>query len=376
MTSGTSSAIFVPRDSKSFTVRPGEGYFTVRLHGIQVLFQGRIWESAKNCLVTTKVDLHHSIIEGAITSLQQTVAISNNKPIQLGLNVNLIDLVPAVMPKITISIDLLVDRKNQLSLLANLINTDAFLSTISLAPGHALIAKTLSGLTQKLVENVIPKEDQFPALQFTGDFNISTEGLQSGYYVILSGMGKNQSLPNSYDELSIQNRRLLIDDIENLDLSYVILEVACTPSRTREVNGGALWNERLRQAEDLSREVGRDPLAKNSDLKFAWKKCVSLLSEASTLMRNDPNYLLWEAEYIKDSIYEKCKNNLRMTSDHSIRHGGDVSNKSEPIAEIDTNADRELLNIPIDNQELQGRLDQYAEHVFHAREILRDYDLM
>jgi hypothetical protein len=89
------------------------------------------------------------------------------------------------MPNVTLSIAVLLVKKNRLALLGGLINSDSFFSALSLAPGASAVAKSVAGLADKVLQTFLPAEESKPILEFSGDFNIATATLQDCYYAIL-----------------------------------------------------------------------------------------------------------------------------------------------------------------------------------------------
>lgn len=79
----------------------------------------------------------------------------------------------------------MVDKSNYLAKLANLIDSKDLLSTISLTPGVALAAQTISKLSGKLLDAFMPQEERKAILQFSGDFDLTENGMQEGYYIML-----------------------------------------------------------------------------------------------------------------------------------------------------------------------------------------------
>jgi hypothetical protein len=184
---GTSSPIYVPREADGNTIRPGQDYFLVQILGAQASFTGSIWERAKRLIVISQVNLNHSILgDEALRALQRSREVRKDHAEQLGLRPNLIELVPAVMPSVSISVEFILDKENRLATLSGLINDDSFLASVSLAPGAATVARTVGSLAQKVIQSFVPAEEREPLLQFNGDFNLAVEGLRDGYYVIRS----------------------------------------------------------------------------------------------------------------------------------------------------------------------------------------------
>ena len=365
MSVGTTSPIPIPRDAYPKSIKPGAGYFWVQIHSAQAAFRGAVWKQAKGLVVTSQVNLNHPSLGGSVRAIQRSRQVRKNGATQLGLNPNLIELVPATMPSISIAIDFVLDRENHLGVLVSLINSDSFWVAVSLAPGAALVARRVSDLAQKVIQAFIPARESVPILQFNGDFNLaSEEGLKEGHYAILGSNDASHPLPSAYANLTVRNRRLLMNDLEVTDLSYVILDVFCAEVRTREMNGGALWDIKLREAEDEIQGLTRNPFATKKDYQQGWKKCQALLREAQALIRNDPNYLRSEAENIISGVYAHCEEAMKPEG-RAVRHRGAVAVENDWT--IETRADRELLGVPQEDSELNAILDCYAEQVVEAR---------
>jgi hypothetical protein len=194
--SGTTVPIFLPRSPEIKSVRPGEDYFFVQIHSAQAAFTGQIWERVKNLVVATKVQINHPVLgQDGIRAIQRMREVHRDRAEHLGLRPNLIGLVPAIMPDISVSIEFILDKENYLRDLSGLINSDSFLATVSLAPGAAMVAKTISGLAGKIIETFVPAEERQPILQFSGEFNLADDGLKDGYYIILGTRDDRNPLP-------------------------------------------------------------------------------------------------------------------------------------------------------------------------------------
>jgi hypothetical protein len=258
--------------------------------------------------------------EKGLVSIQRTRAVTRNQASQLGLRPNLIDLVPAVMPTVSLSIEYILDKENYLRDLGGLINSDAFLATVSLAPGAAAIAKTISGLAEKIIETFIPATERTPILQFSGDFNIAVEGdrgenyLRDGYYVIFGTRDEKNPLPSVKPSLEVESGQVYLNKSPATHLSYVILDVYRTSVRQRERSNGAPWDERLREAEDEASRIGSDPSLQDKERKSAWEKCRGLLRDGQVLLRADPNYHRSEAEAIFLDSFNKCLQSLGLNA--------------------------------------------------------------
>jgi len=142
---GVTSPIFVPRVADPPAVKPGD-YFWIKIQGAQAAFRGSIFDQVRQLVVTSKVNLNHPILGNEdIHAIQRTRQIKKDAAEQLGLASNLISLVPATMTHVSIAIEFILDKENNLAKLGNLINSDSFMAVVSLAPGAAAVAKTVAG---------------------------------------------------------------------------------------------------------------------------------------------------------------------------------------------------------------------------------------
>lgn len=373
---GTTRPIYVPRepgDASPAAVQPGENYFFVKIHSAQAAFQGAVWEQVRQLLVTSQVALNHPLLGAEpLKAIQRSRAVKRRQAVQLGLSPNLINLVPAAMTHVSVSIEFVLDKKNRLVDLAGLINSDVFLAAVSLAPGAAVAAKTIGGLSQKIVQTFLEPEELQPILQFGGDFNIPANDLRDGYYVILGTRDADNPLPSSNPVLQISNGRLLLDGAPVSQLSYVILDLRVVPARTRSLNDGAVWAEKLRQAEGLAQQMANDPFAEDNERQKAWEDCRILIKEAQLLLNADPNFLPQEANNIIKDSYTRCRKQIFETEERLTVRG---TKGLEAVDSLDDTADRRFLGLD-PGEDLTESLHQYAEQVAASRHILRDEGLM
>lgn len=358
---GTKGPYFVSRGPDSKLVQPGE-YFRIRVHSAQAAFRGHIFEQAKQLVVTSKVNLHHDALgKEEVFAIQRTRAVKKNHAEQLGLSSNLVSLVPATMSHVSVSIDFLLDKKNYLAQLGGLINSDAFLAAVSLAPGAAAVAKTIGNLGQQVIQTFVPAEERKPILEFVGDFNVGgeagTDALRDGYYILLGSKHEADALPKTPPKLQVREDTLLDGERAIDRWSYVVFQVTRLPVRTREMNEGAVWDAKLHEAEQVVRDVVADPFADDSEKREAWGKCKALLQEAKTLLMADPNYALTEANDIYRTVYKGCADTIR----------GTVGTKA--LGDFDTKADRAVMGIAEDAV-LDATVAKYASQVEEAGRIL------
>ena len=138
-----------------------------------------------------------------------TREVRREQAVSLGIATNLVDLTPATMQNVSISIDFLIDKENRLALLAPLINSNAFSAAVSLSPVPLGIARTVGALASQVLGAYLPGREQEPILQFTGDFIIGiNQGILPGYYAILGTQDAVNPLPSSFSSLELRDNKL------------------------------------------------------------------------------------------------------------------------------------------------------------------------
>lgn len=374
-TIGTNSTpYYVPPQGKPEVAQTDRGYFYVQVYGAQAAFTGPWWIGAQNLAITSQVNLHlgdqHDLGDQDLRSILQYRALDKNMAVQLGFSPMLVDFVPAKMKKVSVSVEYLVDTKNYLRDVVGLITDKDLLSTISLAPGAAMVAKTLGGLAEKILTTFVPAQERKPILQFSGDFDLAANGLQEGYYVILGSHTSQNPLPAQPPKLEVvEGGSLLADGKQVTQLSYVIFKVGCVLAIRDRFVGKGPWQDKLREARRLAQEYLDDPFADpdHSKKKEFWEKqCLPLLREASALLKADPNFLDSEIDLVYRSAYKECLDLI--TAKAATRE------LARPQAAFgwqpDARADRRFLGIP-ENEDVDARLSEYAEQLYRARRTLK-----
>lgn len=365
-TTGTTAPILIPGEGCQ-PVHAGRDYFFIQIVAAQAVFGGNVFTESNRLVITSQVNLNHPALGMQdVLAIQRSREVRRDRVEKLGLSPNLVSLVPATMTHVSISIDFILDKKSRLIALAGLINEDSFLSSISLAPGAAVVAKTIGGLAQKMITTFMPAEERQPILQFKGDFNIGESGMREGYYAILGTREASHPLPNPLPSLSFQNGELLGDG-EPLNFSHVVLKVGRTEARGRERNDNALWSTKLRQAEDLAAHVAHDRSLTREQKAREWDNCKKALIEARALLLADSNYTSDEADDIYWSAWDRCESTLLGKLRDDTRA---VIKTAQPDWIADLEHDRSFLAVP-PSDHLQARLSAYAGRLVAARRALK-----
>ena len=361
---GTTAPIYVPRNNMSSAIAPGE-YYWIKVHHAQAAYRGNVFQSARQLLTTSRVNLNHAALGNEeVFALQRTRQIKKGEASQLGLAPNLVSLVPATMDHVSVTIEYILDLENRLSKLGSVINNDSLLSVISLATGSAAVTKTISGVAQQLLKTFVPAEERKPLLQFSGDFNISQSegGMRDGYYVIFGSSDDKHPLPTQIKSLKVDDNAVFVEGVPVTELSYVVLDVQRVPVRTRQLGANSNWDAKLREAESLVREAAQDPFTDDATKRDAWNKAKVLLREARALVQTDGNYAPGEAELIVKTSYKWCADTIR----------GGALESAETKSLIETASDRNMLNIP-DDEELDMTVAGYGMQVRAAEKLLENF---
>lgn len=366
---------YVPSSDTPEVITTDQGYFYMQVYGVQAAFTGSWWIGAQNLTIMSQVNLHlgdcHELGDQDFRSILQYRPLDKNIAIQLGFSPILVDFVPAKMKKVSFSIDYLVDARNYLKDLAGLITDKDLLSTISLAPGAAMVAKTIGTLSEKIVSTFFPQQERKPILQFSGDFNLAEEGLKEGYHVILGSHSPENPLPTKEPRLEVVGGGgLLMNEQPVTQLSYVILKIGCTKSIRDRFTGRTPWRDKLQEVRRLASDYADDPFADPDAPKkkdFWEKQCLPLLREASAVLKADPNFLDSEVELIYRSAYRECLDLITTKAATRTTASGQPVSSWQP----DALEDRRFLGIP-EKEDMDARLSEYAEHLFQARKKFKE----
>jgi hypothetical protein len=368
---GTTAPVLVPRDQASPAIAPGE-YFWINVAAAQVAYRGSVFEQVKQLVVTSQINLNHPLLgDDNVYAVQRVREVQKGVSEELGLTPNLVSLVPATMTHVSLSIDFLLDKENNLARLGGIVNDNSLLAVVSLAPGAAAVAKAVGGLAQKLIQTFIPLEQQQPILQFAGDFNIGasllggdagSSALRSGCYAILGTVDPQNPLPDPLPALEMRQGQLYAGGQAVNNLSYIVLDVTRVPARTRLAAQGAPWDAKLREAESLVQEAADSPYQSDDDKREVWRKCLALLQEARALLLADTNYAPQEAQDIYKTVYKECADIIK-----GAGAGTAIAKGEAPV--VDTKTDRLQMGIA-PAEDLDQVVDDYSARAAEAARIM------
>ncbi len=329
---GTTSPIFIPfTQAPARPIEPGECYFYLKIREAAVYFPAAFWVRPQHLLVTSQVELRHPAWQtDRLLSLRYLRPIERNQPRVLGISPNLLGLIPARLDSFTLSIDFLADSQNLFAKLASTINEGQFFKELNLVPGVQAVAGIVSRIAGGLLKAFLKEEEQVPLLKFSGSFNLvaeSQEGppdqerLREGLYVILGSLDPTYPLPSGADAQHLyvpQNGGLMLGGGPVETLSYVILEVRRADLRSVEVDGGAEWASRLREAKAVE---DKTRLAPNPSRLTEYREQWGGLMEAfAFLLRNDPNFLDRDADRIINTAIDAGLAKFEVANQKFTRH--------------------------------------------------------
>jgi hypothetical protein len=299
-------------------VTKNSGYFLMRIHSAQASYLGDFWDNLRNAanqvIVTSELQMVPHV-EEPIKQIQAARRIKPNQAVQLGMRPNLTDWIPASIDTVRVKISVIVDRKDRLAALSSAINSSQFLSAISLSDISLATAKALGSASRSILDAFLEPDTKKPILEFVGDFNVASGDLQSGYHVLLSASDPSKPLPDKMSMFEISEMSLLLDGEPVRDWSYLVLEVLCIEARDR--NPQAKWDKLLRNAEEVAESFGRKEAPSQAQRSGALLACEKLLSEASSLLRSDPNYLSHEVSMILAATFARCRADIYQAGDRS-----------------------------------------------------------
>lgn len=367
-TIGTTVPIYIPMDSAAAPVRPESGYFRIRIAAAQAAIFGPAWQQVVQLVVTSNVTLNCPPFGSApLRSIHRVRELRKNAAVQLGLSADFVELTPAIMERLTIAVDFLLDTRNRFAVLAKLVNDDAFLSVISLAPGAAAVAKQVTNLADRIVSTFTDPGAQQPLLHFIADYSLPVDDLREGYYVIFGSRYEKHPLPRPLptpSSLHFQDGELLHDGKPVTQWSYIILEVNTVPARGTSLGRGEAWYEKLQSAQAQAEAIASNPFARKEQRRSAWDSCEILLREMSVLLQTSPLYLPNEVRAITQTSYVKARSLIFPIDDAALG--------APPALAADTIA---FLGVS-DPAELAAAAANYSKTEARAQDKLRKLGLL
>ena len=347
----------------SRSLSPGEGYFRVRLHSAQAVFDGGLWRAAEQLVVTSNVELHSPPFDdAAVSAIHRVGRIQSGVPEQLGLTHDLVDLVPATMERLTVAVDFLVDTKSRFAPLLNVVNSGAFSAVVSFAPGGVAVAKSLTAVSKALAQELLGDDAQQPILRFVADLSVVSGEVSDSYRIFLGSRSTRWPLPRplpSPEDFEVRAGDLLLRGVPVTQWSYVVLGVDTVGARTRELGRAEAWYAKLNQVDVQVDDVADNPFASDGERRASWEKCRGLLKEAHVLLLDSPVYLRSEATSIIRTAYAQAHERLFAGASGSLGAPAGLSRE-----------DLELLAAASD-QEVRRDVESYmASHAEGAKKLV------
>jgi hypothetical protein len=344
-------------------VQKDKGYFLIRVHAAQASYTGGFWTNLRNAvkqvIVTSQVQVHPGA-EEAIRHLQVSRRIRPGQAVELGLRSNFTDWIPTVVDKIAIDLAFVLDREDRLGAIASAINGSQLLSTLSLAEPALATARALGTATKVILDGFLAPESKTPILEFKGDFNVGTQDLRAGHYVLLGTVDAATPLPGEGAAYAVREGKLEVNGAPADAWSYVILEVLCTPVRGR--NRSAQWDRLLQQAEAAAADYARviEPTA--GQKKAAMDQCRTLIAQADALSRGDPTFTPDEAGKIVAAVFKECRDTI-------LAPGGPDSRAAAGADTADWAATRRSLGLGEDEGQLEAGVAAYHGQLSTYRQV-------
>lgn len=258
ITGTTPPALLTPKGTGS--IQPGQHYLRVQISQAQAAYLGDTWAQMQRLTVSSRINLNYpALTPSPVEIVHGERTIKPGQIEQLGLTPVLVDLVPTMMPHITITI------------------------TFRNADTHESV------------------------LEFSGNFNILPD-LKAGHYAFLGTKDRQHPLPDAaqLEKLQFQKGKLYLDNQQVNFLSYVVLEASYLEARTRLLGKGTRWDEKLREAEAIAFDVSNGFIASEDNIANGWQHCLQILRDARTLLQADPHYLPREADDIYKLVATDC----------------------------------------------------------------------
>ena len=315
-------------------ITAGQCYYLVGLKAAQVVATGPWWKrllsKSSKVIFASDVSIFGANVEvEGIKGLNHVEPITLGPPKQLGLDVNLISLVPALGDGVRVMIELVLDQQNRLHLLENVINGGAFTKAVSLAPAKLAAAKAISAVAMQVVNALLPMKDQETIFRFIKDFNFLTGGFHSGYWAFIGTRDEDYPLSgiNSF-KLSIDaaTGRLMMDGKPLLNYSYIVIETIHLAAKGKDRGQGAPWYGKLREARSLAQMLG-DRRGNGEEISAkqqldTMKQCRQTLQETRTLFDTDFTYVQQEKDAILTAEARACESIIWPGRNPDLRHYG------------------------------------------------------
>jgi len=361
--------VALPKDGGTAEeIVPGKCYYLVSLRSAQIVASGPWWKRllSKNSRIifSSEVSIFGANVDvEGIKGLSHVEPITLGPPKQLGLDVNLVSLVPALGDGVRLMIELILDQQNRLELLESVINGGAFTKAVSLAPAKLAAAKAISTVAMQVVNALLPMQEQETVFRFIKDFNFVNGGFQSGYWAFIGTRDEEHPL-SAIDATKLaidpNTGRLLLNKEPLLNYSYIVIEIIRLAAKGKERGQGAAWYLKMREARAVAeaianRRSGGEEVPEK-DKRDAMKQCRQILKEARAIFDTDHTYLQQEKDTILAAEARACESLIWPERNADLRHYGAL---------------RE--HIPVrSGKELDSSVKKYEEEVAKTEETLSE----
>ncbi len=259
---GTTRFFFIPNGAPH-TYAHGDYYFLVKNYLSRVNLANIGWWSDVTSVALATGAKATGGAEGAAKSINQAVRVNHGIPnTTISCAKNIVDIVPATMQQFSIEAQLVATRRDPVADFMGLVQTEAFATALSFAPGPLATLKALAPVVPGLLKvfgGESPKEE--PALNASEDFTLTVNPIQPGYLVVLAAMGNNTELNQDISEADIQvtPTNVLLKGSPVDQASYVVLQFEVIHVRG---TGGtdsqwvALYEKINQSLDDLSVGIG------------------------------------------------------------------------------------------------------------------------
>jgi hypothetical protein len=356
MPEGVSSPYYPKQDGPNYRLEPDNSYFLAKLRDAQVFFPASWPRQADFVIASTEVS-SSSYLDRSVKSLYKVSLVEKNKPVRLGLSVNLTDWLPALADaSIRLALTYTVVQGAPFKTLLDKMGETNLAAKVSLVRPDLGVAIKITEIAGYLLSYFAQEGQQVDVFPLTMDLNLAD--LQVGCYVVVGS--KNEATWPDPKLLKMEGDQLAYPTGGVLDkLSYAVIEVLGTPRRKPEAVRRTAWGELLYTAKDriLDALAPRDDQARTE----AFTEWRGALSQVRTLARKDLSFLGQEV----DEAIAEAQNVVEAKLFPAVtRQAGGIEEYPEEWQAI--------LGVA-NGEELRRAVRDYQDAVALSEQLLREY---